>query len=249
METLKTHSESRPCKNCNATITRELHTYKWRGETFTTSLPELCPHCQKLEDEEEARRQWREEREKKWISIVPPLYLHSDINRFPQPLQDALETFDPSSDTGIGIRGASGTCKTRTAFQFLKKAYFAGYSVEITTSTKLASIAAGQWDDRPDPAHFSIIEDSPTIGQSNQKKLAQFARCRWLLIDDIGKEKSTDRSESALYDILEERTSSNLPTIWTLNMSAADLKRRQSKDRSTPILRRLVEFSHVIVLE
>lgn len=246
---MKTHSETKPCLDCQTPISTAPFTLDWFGTPKTYPAPDICDECGNRRTAERERLERLEKLNAGWEKIAPPIYRSSDITRFPQPLQDALAEFDPATTTGIGIRGPSGTCKTRASFQFLKTAFFAGYSVEATTATKLAAVAAGQWNDKPDMTNWNLLYDTPTIGESNQKKLKRFAECRWLLIDDIGKEKPTDRNEVELYELLETRTSHNLPTIWTLNMSAADLKRRQSKDRSTPILRRLVEFSEVIILE
>ena len=242
------HSKTKLCLDCKAAIPTEPTKIDFFGEIHTYPAPDRCDDCGKRREQEREQREKTEKLESQWLDIVPPCYRTSDISRFPQPLQDALATFDPASTIGIGIRGASGLCKTRAAYQLLKQAHLAGYRVAAIRATTLASIAANQWDDRP---HFdgSVITESMSIGQHNQKILRDLSRRDWLFIDDIGKEVNTARNESTLWDILEERTSHYRPNIWTLNMTAAELNKKGSKDRMTPILRRLTEFSKLIRLD
>jgi hypothetical protein len=246
---MKPHSETKPCIDCGIPITTLPTTLDFSGTKRTLPAPDICGDCGSERQAEQQRQQRVEKLDAAWREIAPPIYRQSDPTRFPEPLQNALAAFDPASRTGIGIRGDSGLCKTRAAFLLLKTAHYAGHKTIATRADTIARIAANQWDDRPDPTQVSCIRGTPTIGQTNQKKLADLASCEWLLIDDIGKQVNTPRSEAELWSILEQRTSNNLPTIWTLNMSAEQLGRYHSKDRSTPILRRLVEFSDVIILE
>jgi hypothetical protein len=244
------HSKTRPCPDCSTPISTEPISFRFRddGPSLNYPPPKKCDDCIRRDEAAAMERERLQALENDWAMIAPPIYHTSDTARFPQQLQDALDAFDPASTIGIGIRGASGLCKTRAAYQLLKKAHFSGYRVAATRATTLANIAANQWDNRP---HIggSVLSDSITIGQNNQKTLQNFSRCEWLFIDDIGKEVSTARNESTLWDILEERTSNHRPTIWTLNMSASDLNKKGSKDRMTPILRRLTEFSELIILD
>ncbi len=246
------HSETKPCLDCGTALSTEPISLDWFGKIKTYPSPDTCDDCSKRREEERKAQEKAEALEKEWRKIAPPRYRNNDITRFPQQLQDALETFDPDSDMGIGIRGESGQCKSRAAFELLKRAHLVGYRVAATSAIEIANLAANQWDGRLDKSiPFDIIsmDPHPTIGHSAQKRLNLFKTCSWLLIDDMGKEKHSERNEVELYDILETRTSNFLPTIWTLNMTAAKLKKRNSEDRSTPILRRLVEFAHVILLD
>jgi DNA replication protein DnaC len=71
---------------------------------------------------------------------------------------------------------------------------------------------------------------------------------RWvhvLLLDDLGKNKMTDRAEASLYELLEYRTSHRKPTIWTSNSNAKQLRTMFSVDRAEAIMRRLIEFSDI----
>jgi hypothetical protein len=59
----------------------------------------------------------------------------------------------------------------------------------------------------------------------------------------------TERSELELFDLLEHRSSHELPIIWTANAAKGDLRKMLSSDRGEPILRRLSEFTNIINTE
>ena len=73
-------------------------------------------------------------------------------------------------------------------------------------------------------------------------------RAEILFIDDIGKEKYTERVESEFYDLIETRTAHMRPIIWTANANGVGLAAMMSPDRGEPILRRLREFTEIITL-
>lgn len=243
------HSKTKPCRSCGTEISAEPLVYDWDCQSRTALPSDICEECESAERKEYERVEKLQRLTTQWQEIAPPVYQESDTSRFPAELQEALAKFDPKSTVGFGFRGSPGTCKTRTAFAMLKKAHFAGQIVMATRSTEIADLAANQWNSRPHPSNYSTVDKSLTIGQANKDRLAAFGRCRWLLIDDIGKEKPTERTETALFEILEQRTSHLLPTIWTTNMSAAELRSRHTLDRSGPILRRLIEFATLITLK
>jgi len=251
---MKTHSKTKPCPDCGTAISTEPISFPFRddGPSLDYPPPKKCDDCIRRDEAAAIEQQHLQALATEWVRIAPPIYRTRDTSRFPQQLQDALDAFDPDSTTSIGIRGISGIFKTRFAYTLLHRAHIAGKHSLATKATNIAKLAADQWDNRRDSTVIpSLIsnDSQPTIGDSARKRLRQFQTCDWLLIDDIGKEKTTDRSEVELWDILEERTSNNLPTIWTLNMSAKELKTKLSTDRADPILRRLKEFSYVITLD
>ena len=67
-----------------------------------------------------------------------------------------------------------------------------------------------------------------------------------LFLDDVGKEKFTERVASQFYDLIEHRTANMLTTVWTTNMSPSELKERLGDDKGGPTIRRLKEFSKII---
>ena len=143
-------------------------------------------------------------------------------------------TFNP---VGLGFIGGSGKGKTRAAVLLLKRMEEEGYNTFFLSGTDLALNSANQF------------ADNPTIKTIALSILACCRKADVLMLDDLGKNKMTDRSESELYDLLEYRTSRRLPTIWTSNSAGKDLRSMFSQDRGEAIIRRLgSEFSTIVKL-
>jgi len=79
-----------------------------------------------------------------------------------------------------------------------------------------------------------------------RRQLETLRRAEVLFIDDLGKEKFTERVESELYDLVETRTAHLRPILWTSNATATRLKEMLSADRGEPIIRRLKEFCTIV---
>jgi DNA replication protein DnaC len=116
----------------------------------------------------------------------------------------------------------------------MKRLHFENLRVFGITSTGFAKACADQWHDNPQAK--ALAEDT----------LTRCRRTKVLLLDDLGKAKMTERSELELFDLLEHRSSHELPIIWTANAGGAQLQQMLSPDRGEPILRRLSEFTKII---
>lgn len=69
-----------------------------------------------------------------------------------------------------------------------------------------------------------------------------------LLLDDLGKEKTTPTSESAIFEVIRERMDNKRPTIYTTNFTPKTLTLRfQQQETGEAIARRLKESCQVIV--
>jgi DNA replication protein DnaC len=92
-------------------------------------------------------------------------------------------------------------------------------------------------------ASSEIFDGDDAVRNRAREVLKNAIRARVLFIDDLGKERFTDRSELELYNLIESRTSSLRPTLWTTNLRGADLRELMSENRGPTIIRRLAEFS------
>jgi hypothetical protein len=246
---MKMHSKTKPCLDCGEPIPAEF-SYDFLGKTKTLPALDTCDKCQSKRQAEWERLEKMKKLDAAWRQIAPPRYQQSDPTEFPIQLQDELANFDPTSDKGFGIRGPTARCKTRFGYELLKIAHFSGFKVSATNAVEIADLASSQWDTRPDLNGTSLVSSvTRTLGDKSRNKIAEYTRADWLLIDDIAKEKPTERFEITFYNLLEHRTSHCRPIIWTTNMPAAKFMARFSEDRSEPIIRRLVEFAKIILLE
>jgi DNA replication protein DnaC len=162
------------------------------------------------------------------------LYRETDLDRLP-PVLAQLATHWNYNPIGIGMVGTSGAGKTRTAVVIATRMCDEGRSVFYVTATDYAAAAANQWADEARDRNIS----TDTLRQARKAQV--------LILDDLGKNRMTDRAEATLYELLEARTSHRLPTIWTSNARAKELHAMFSPDRADAMLRRLgSDFNRVV---
>ena len=203
---------------------------------FFSTMKILCEDCdlrriEMLKQEQALLEQQR--RQEAFNAICPPLYRQSDPERIPATFLRECEAWQ-YNPVGIGLVGPAGCGKTRAAWMLLKRLHFSGVRVYGITATAFAKACADQWHD-----------DSQAKGMA-EDTLTRCRRTKVLLLDDLGKQKMTERSELELFDLLEHRSSHELPVIWTANAAKGDLRKMLSSDRGEPILRRLSEFTNII---
>lgn len=211
------------------------------SEDFARHFPNfrvLCDDCERqrqltMEQEEAAIALKR--RQEAFDALCPPLYRESDPKRIPAPFLRECEAYEVSSH-GLGFVGTAGSCKTRSAWMLLKRLHFSGTRVYGITATQFAKACADQWHDNPEAKARA------------EETLDRCRRTKVLLLDDLGKQKMTERAELELFDLLEHRTSHELPVIWTANAGKQALRQMLSPDRGEPILRRLAEFTKVVTV-
>lgn len=222
------HSENRVCRDC--------------GEEFIDQFV-LLPrhHCDDCTDKiiaAEAERQRLEvvaSRRARFAELVPPLYRQTDKTRLLPVLRDCADKWEYGAK-GLGFVGEAGAGKTRAATLILQRMNDAGFSVAWISATRFAQAAADSFS-------------NDAVERDEAKRIIRRAgRAHLLLLDDLGKERMTDRAEMQLYDLLEHRTGHELPTIWTSNSDAAGLHAMFSPDRADAMIRRLSEFSEIIKL-
>jgi DNA replication protein DnaC/primosomal protein DnaI len=219
------------------------------GQSFDPGLPPLlgginipitrCDACQdKLAKEWEAneQRQATAAQQAAFWEQVPPLYRGTDKSRLPASLVAAVDAYE-YGPTGLAFLGKAGEGKTRAAVLLLHRMAEAGKRVCYLPCTKFCAFAA------------DTFADSKATKADARKALEKAARCHVLLLDDLGKNRMTERAEVELYDLLEHRTGHLLPTFWTSNSNAAALHAMFSPDRADAMIRRLgKEFCEHVVL-
>lgn len=224
--------ETKACADCFTPV--ECQVLEIDGRRYNFEV--VCAECQSKRDvicEQECRDAAARKAEEAFNNLCPPLYRESDAKRIPVAFLRECEAWEVS-EQGIGLIGPAGTCKTRAAWMLLKRLHFAGVGVFGITATHFAKACANQFAD-----------DYKTKSKA-EETLDRCRKVKVLLLDDMGKQKFTERAETELFDLLEHRTSHLLPTIWTANAERGALKQMLSPDRGEPIVRRLVEFSKVV---
>jgi DNA replication protein DnaC len=79
--------------------------------------------------------------------------------------------------------------------------------------------------------------------QTHGDVIERLTSCSLLVIDDLGKERLTQRMETDLFSIIDERTSNKRPTIITTNYNGSGLSDRfNNGETGTAIIRRLKDY-------
>ena len=163
-----------------------------------------------------------------------PLYRESDTSRFPKKFLTAINEYTVTPQ-GLGFIGVAGECKTRAMFVLLRRLIMdEGIYCKAVSAIKFAMICANRFSDNEE------------LKYEAEKRMKAFHSCKVLFIDDLGKNKMTERVELELYDLLETRAGKMVPTLWTSNADSKEMIAMLSNDRGDAIIRRLVEFSKVI---
>lgn len=231
MDTITT----RACSDCGTAFTP--HDVEFNGRVLFVQT--RCEACQELAcsaSEERNRVRVAEEKKKAregaFLAICPPLYRDTDPERIHARFREAAFTWT-WSPIGAGFVGISGRGKTRAAYLLMQRMIYAGHRCAAMTSTTFGRICVDQFAD--DKARRSEAE----------KALRECYTASVWFLDDLGKQRMSERGEMELYAVLEHRTANMLPTIWTANAKSDVLSKMFSEDRGEPIMRRLIEFSKI----
>ena len=213
--------------------------YSYEPCYFPGTLREIakrifCPECmekQRAEAEYEAAARIAFERNEEWRRICPPLYRETDLARLPMPPEIITRVLNwKGGPKGLSLVGKTKGGKTRIMFMLLEQLHQEGRSITVITGKEFERYV-----------HRMFEKDNDA-----RDMIRKVQRAEILFIDDIGKEKYTERVESEFYDLIEKRTSHLRPTIWTANTNGIGLGAMMSPDRGAPILRRLREFTEII---
>jgi len=173
----------------------------------------------------------RREALRRWNRMCPPEYRDTLPEKIPD--QDSYQRVQGWSfgSRGLVVGGPTGTGKTRSIILLLRRlvtvtgleaAMFLGNSFAHECSSRFGDGSAGvQWCRR-------------------------LVKVDVLFIDDLGKFRLTDRVESELFGLVEERMAFRRPIFTTMNSGSAQLERMLSPDRGPALVRRLRESCEAI---
>lgn len=127
-----------------------------------------------------------------------------------------------------------------------KNLIFAGYSSTGTGKTYLSCCIAKALIKKAIKVKFiNVIDMINTIKQDF--KINQYTDVPVLIIDDLGKEKTSEWVCEQLYAIINKRYSEEMPTILTIEGNI-DLLRENYDERGKSILSRLLEYCDLVPL-
>jgi DNA replication protein DnaC len=195
--------------------------YVWRchrrecEEKNEAELDRLC--------EESRQKQLKQERQEALDSFiadpipvlagigVPPAYRHASFDSYigGDKYVDALRRYLQSPDKSILLTGTCGSGKTHLAVSVLRELYIAGHRNLLYRNV---------------PELLFAIRASFNGGEQSERAIVdECTNAEYLILDDMGAEKSTEYSIGVLYMIINHRLSHNKPTVITSNLSLAQI--------------------------
>lgn len=196
----------------------------------------LCDGCELKQTENWASDQRREIWRRLYVARLPDGYVKSNrykVERFYQP---ALAWTPVANHGGLGLIGDAGSGKS-SAMACLLWTLETPFLWWSGTEARDAAIEAATADKDREGAN---------------RRWEHAMRIPLLVIDDISQGRLTEAWSSKLFDLLETRLGGALPTLWTSQISIAELKAKiirqngQDSAQAEAITRRLAQHSLVL---
>jgi len=244
---LATESIEARCSRCNRDFVARVLVLDW-GFKQSRLTSRVCAECAEILEAKEVERRNCDlkaiedsrqiKREDDWRALCPQEFRlksegqgATDIARLEleQPkLKNVLAW--QFGCRGLIIRGPTRRCKTRAMWRLIRRLWLEGRSVEALTST------AFDRECRDAGGTFTL-----------SLWFARLARTDVLFIDDLGKAKWTDATESQWFDLVDDRTRNHRPILITTNEDGQSLASQLSQKRAESVVQRLREFCDCIV--
>ena len=186
------------CPECG---TKHLHN-KFLAAIYPATV---CDDCAAVYDQDQ-RKKVNVKIPIKADEVIPKLYLDTDPDRLPYAQRYAVENWSKAKGRGLWLVGDTRTGKTRTLCLLLKKLIEAGESVRVFF-------------------HGAFGDDLMEVMRSERsykKWKREIATAPILAIDDLFANKLTERAESSLFEILDERIAYDRPTFVTTQVAKQD---------------------------
>lgn len=171
-------------------------------------------------------------------STVPPampaLFRDTEVSRLHPSIQKAVEWKPEGDKSGLLLHGTTGIGKTRAIWEIIRRQWVESakrdrqLAYQFLTMRKIEGMIEKGFDDRQ---HARMLEG--------------LIELPFLIIDDFGKERLTQRMASDLFAIIDERSTAKRPTIISTNYNGTTLLERfDSRDIETgkALIRRLKDY-------
>ena len=167
-------------------------------------------------------------------SSMPAVFRDTDINLLHQKVQSALDWVPNGNISGLLLHGTTGVGKTRGIWEIIRKMWIQEaqkdkqLQFQFLTMRKIEGMIEQSFDDR-----------------THSKMIDSLIEMPFLIIDDFGKERLTQRMATDLFSVIDERSTSKRATVISTNFNGtALLERFDNRDKETGIamIRRLKDY-------
>lgn len=167
-----------------------------------------------------------------WKHICPPLFVDNDPEQIGRHLMhEVYHWLLTDRKKGLGLIGKNRTGKTRAMWFIRKELFKSGTVSKFYTMAEFAN----------------IISDRFHEGSSGQWEFERLKRVTVLFLDDLGKEKLTERVQVDFLDVVDTRMRNLRPIIWSSNKTGKQMRDDDldGSDRMKAILLRLAECCEI----
>ena len=202
---------------------------------WVTHAPCGCPEeaeAQRTKEEKKTREAEAKLRSKLLGSGIGKRFIDAEVSL--EASARYLSSFGGNGGAGLYIQGCVGSGKTYAASAIAKAFVMAGYSVVVATTISMLEEIKRSYDDRA------------AIG------IDRYISCDVLVMDGIGKETASSWALTNLFQIVNSRYESMLPTIYTSQYDADLLAQRMTRyggrESAEAIVSRIIETSAFVRL-
>lgn len=179
---------------------------------------ELCLPCRASDRERkeqakaaaESRAASRAKAIETTIAAFPEVIRETEVSRLDERMQKVIAEYDPAQRESWVLFGATRVGKTRTAFMLAKK-----YSEHLGLPCTFLTMR-----------RFEATIDQSFRDKRHAEALDRLISVPFLVIDDFGKERLTERLAVDLFALIDERTADRRPTVITTNLTGDLLEQK-----------------------
>lgn len=227
-----------PCAQCGKNLKKQVEESALAISVLIDRMKKwtICDQCRTAiddrHDRENAEKLLRD-RKAHWARICPEIYREFDLGQCRQPeTSKRIIEWEPVNGRGLLVVGKSRAGKTRAAYAMVERHYLRGSKVVALRGTKWTELAI---------AKAKGGEDS----HESKRIISAAMNADLTFIDDFAKNRWTETTEVAFWDLLEDRGSRRKPLVLTCTETGDAMMERMGH-AAPDIISRLREFCDII---